>query len=53
MIKDLAEAQRIAREHMDKFGHWENVHPEVRLAYEHGFVNGLLCDTNYYKTKTI
>lgn len=49
MIEDHGEAIRIAREHMKRFGKWENVHPEVKLAYEHGFVNGLLCNTEYYQ----
>lgn len=51
MIKDHGEAIRIAREHMKRFGKWENVPPQVKQAYENGFVNGLLCNTDHYKTK--
>lgn len=56
MIKDLGEAIRIAREHMKRFGKWENVHQEVKQAYENCFVSGLMCNTKYYlnhESKTI
>lgn len=49
MIKDQAEAIRIAREHMKRFGKWDNVNPEVKQAYENGFTNGLMCNTEYYQ----
>lgn len=49
MIKDHGEAIRIAREHMKRFGKWENVHPEVKQAYENGFISGLMCNTEYYQ----